>query len=69
MLLKEALLTLAGVVETWLFLGTILLVFVVTHMQNFWYMIHFRRSRNIDYAGGEEIKDLHTVVMISLTFD
>lgn len=43
-------------------LGTILLVFIVTHMQNFWYVMHFGNIKlvNID---GLAIKDLHTVVM------
>ena len=43
-------------------LGTILLVFIVTHMQNFWYVMHFGEVSKI-IVGGEEVKDLHTVVM------
>ena len=43
-------------------LGTILLVFIVTHMQNFWYVMHFGEVSKM-IVGGEDIKDLHTVVM------
>lgn len=43
-------------------LGTILLVFIVTHMQNFWYVMHFGEVSKI-IIGGEEVKDLHTVVL------
>ena len=43
-------------------LGTILLVFIVTHMQNFWYVMHFGEVGKLT-VGGQEIKDLHTVVM------
>jgi succinate dehydrogenase / fumarate reductase, cytochrome b subunit len=39
-------------------LGTIILVFLVSHMQNFWYVMHFGP---IGESGG--LKDLHTVVM------
>ncbi|MDC1486250.1 succinate dehydrogenase, partial [Flavobacteriales bacterium] len=40
-------------------LGTIILVFLVSHMQNFWYEMHFG-GIGPDPAG---LKDLHTVVM------
>lgn len=40
-------------------LGTIILVFLVTHMQNFWYRVHFDAA--IPMQG--ELKDLHTVVL------
>ena len=43
-------------------LGTILLVFIVTHMQNFWYVMHFGDIKLVD-IDGLAIKDLHTVVM------
>ena len=43
-------------------LGTILLVFIVTHMQNFWYVMHFGDIKIVD-IDGIAIKDLHTVVM------
>jgi len=39
-------------------LGTILLVFIVTHMMNFWYVMHFGPI-GVDAAGN---RDLHTVV-------
>lgn len=40
-------------------LGTVLLVFIVTHMQHFWYEMHFG-SVGVDESG---VKDLHTEVM------
>ena len=40
-------------------LGTIILVFLVSHMQNFWYVMHFGP---IDFDS-DGLKDLHTVVM------
>ena len=44
-------------------LGTIVLVFLVTHMQNFWWQMHFGEVAMIDYDGeGESVKDLYTVV-------
>ena len=43
-------------------LGTILLVFIVTHMQHFWYVMHFGEVGHV-LIGGESIKDLHTVVI------
>lgn len=39
-------------------LGTILLVFIVTHMQHFWWTMHFGDIIMVD-----GVKDLHTVVM------
>lgn len=44
-------------------LGTIVLVFLVTHMQNFWYVMHFDKSIPVQVVDGESLKDLHTVVM------
>lgn len=43
-------------------LGTILLVFIVTHMQHFWYVMHFGGIEQV-IIGGESVKNLHTVVM------
>ncbi len=40
-------------------LGTVILVFIITHMCNFWAVMHFG-SINPDPAGN---KDLHTIVM------
>ena len=42
-------------------LGTIVLVFLVTHMQNFWWQMHFGEVAMLDYDG-EQVKDLYTVV-------
>ena len=42
-------------------LGTIVLVFLVTHMQNFWWQMHFGEVAVLDYDG-EQVKDLYTVV-------
>ena len=39
-------------------LGTIILVFLVSHMQNFWYVMHFGPIGEVN-----GLKDLHTVVM------
>ena len=43
-------------------LGTILLVFIVTHMQHFWYVMHFGGIEQV-LIDGELVKDLHTEVM------
>lgn len=44
-------------------LGTIILVFIVVHMSNFWYEMHWGEI-GTDAAGN---KDLHTVVMAAFT--
>jgi len=44
-------------------LGTIILVFIVVHMSNFWYVMHFG-DIPMDSAGN---KDLHTVVVAAFT--
>lgn len=44
-------------------LGTVVLVFLVTHMQNFWWKMHFDAEMPTQLVNGEELKDLHTVVM------
>lgn len=43
-------------------LGTIVLVFIVTHMQNFWWKMHFSEmpTQTVD---GVVLKDLYTVVL------
>jgi succinate dehydrogenase / fumarate reductase, cytochrome b subunit len=45
-------------------LGTLILVFIVIHMKNFWYEMHFG---SLDYAvyRGENYKDLYKVVMFA----
>tara|TARA_B100001741_G_C16344601_1_gene501138 strand:- start:43 stop:747 length:705 start_codon:yes stop_codon:yes gene_type:complete len=43
-------------------LGTIVLVFIVTHMQNFWWRMHFGDMPR-QMVNGQEINDLHTVVL------
>ncbi|MGB0179302.1 MAG: succinate dehydrogenase, partial [Flavobacteriales bacterium] len=43
-------------------LGTIVLVFIVTHMQNFWWRMHFGDMPS-QMVNGQELKDLHTVVL------
>ncbi len=43
-------------------LGTIVLVFLVTHMQNFWWQMHFGEVAMVDYDG-VLVKDLYTVVV------
>ena len=42
-------------------LGTIVLVFLVTHMQNFWWQMHFGEVAMVNYDG-VMVKDLYTVV-------
>ena len=44
-------------------LGTIILAFIVVHMSNFWYVMHFG-DIPMDAAGN---KDLHTVVVAAFT--
>ena len=44
-------------------LGTVVLVFLVTHMQNFWWRMHFDQAMPTQTVNGAELKDLHTVVM------
>lgn len=44
-------------------LGTIILVFIVVHMANFWYVMHWGPI-GVDSAGN---KDLHTVVITAFT--
>jgi succinate dehydrogenase / fumarate reductase cytochrome b subunit len=44
-------------------LGTVILVFIVVHMSNFWYVMHFGEI-GLDTAGN---KDLHTVVVAAFT--
>lgn len=44
-------------------LGTIILVFIVVHMSNFWYVMHFGEI-GVDSVGN---KDLHTVVIAAFT--
>jgi succinate dehydrogenase / fumarate reductase, cytochrome b subunit len=41
-------------------LGTVLLVFIATHMQNFWWRMHFDAQIPMDNNG---LKDLHKVVL------
>ena len=43
-------------------LGTIVLVFIVTHMQNFWWKMHFSEMPK-QLVEGVELKDLYTVVL------
>lgn len=50
-------------------LGTVILVFIVTHMTNFWARMHFDESLPMQTMGPdgkaleEPLKDLHTIVM------
>jgi len=43
-------------------LGTIILVFLVTHMQNFWWQMHFGSVPMQTLEDGTQIKDLYFVV-------
>lgn len=44
-------------------LGTVILAFIVVHMQNFWYQMHWGPVGMQIAPDGTELKDLHTVVM------
>ena len=43
-------------------LGTIVLVFLVTHMQNFWWQMHFGSVPLQQLEDGTQVKDLYAVV-------
>lgn len=43
-------------------LGTIILVFLVTHMQNFWWQMHFGALPMQELEDGSQVKDLYSVV-------
>ena len=43
-------------------LGTVMLVFIVVHMQNFWWQMHFGAVSTLT-VDGVEMHDLHSVVM------
>ena len=42
-------------------LGTIVLIFLVTHMQNFWWQMHFGSVPMQQLEDGSQIKDLYSV--------
>jgi len=44
-------------------LGTVILAFIVMHMQNFWYQMHWGQVGVQTAPDGSELKDLHTVVL------
>ncbi len=44
-------------------LGTIMLVFIVMHMGQFWFKYKFGEVPYMETADGEKMKDLHTIVM------
>lgn len=44
-------------------LGTIMLVFIVMHMGQFWFKYKFGDVPYMETADGEKMKDLHTIVM------
>jgi succinate dehydrogenase / fumarate reductase cytochrome b subunit len=44
-------------------LGTVILAFIVVHMQNFWFQMHFGDVPYVLLPDGTSVKDLHTVVM------
>ena len=43
-------------------LGTVLLVFIAVHLQNFWYQMHFGHIPTYSLADGSSVKDLHAIV-------
>ena len=44
-------------------LGTLLLIFVVIHMGDFWYTMHYGSIPSVEYDGGGSIKNLYLVVV------
>ena len=44
-------------------LGTIILVFIVTHMSNFWAKMHFDESMHTTEINGRKVKDLYEIVV------
>lgn len=44
-------------------LGTIILVFILLHMYQFWLQMKMGATEMVTYEGGEPIKDLYTLVM------
>lgn len=47
-------------------LGTIIFVFLVIHLRNFWYEMHWGGINTVEYDG-EMYKDLYTVVAVSFS--
>lgn len=47
-------------------LGTIIFVFLVIHLKNFWYEMHWGGIPTVKYEG-EDVKDLFTVVEVAYT--
>ncbi|MCG8385070.1 MAG: succinate dehydrogenase cytochrome b subunit [Cytophagales bacterium] len=47
-------------------LGTIILVFLIIHLKNFWYEMHWGGIAKVVYDG-VEVKDLYTVVEVAYT--
>lgn len=43
-------------------LGSIVLIFIVMHMANFWWVMHYGAMPTQTLTDGTELKDLHTVV-------
>jgi len=44
-------------------LGTLLLIFIVIHMSDFWYTMHYGPIPSVEYDGGGSIKNLYLVVV------
>ncbi len=44
-------------------LGTVILVFIISHMSHFWYVMHFGELASQTTADGVVLRDLHTEVM------
>ena len=43
------------------FLGTVLLVFIVVHLQNFWWKMHYGETPKVD-INGHEVTDIYKIV-------
>lgn len=47
-------------------MGSILFIFIVVHLANFWYKFHYGSLPTVNYeATGQPIKDLYTVVQVA----
>jgi succinate dehydrogenase / fumarate reductase cytochrome b subunit len=48
-------------------LGTLLLIFLIIHMQNFWYEFKFGNPPTVTYEGSGEYRDLYTIVVVAFS--
>jgi succinate dehydrogenase / fumarate reductase cytochrome b subunit len=46
-------------------MGSILLIFIVIHLADFWWKFHFGDVPTQNYGGEEDLKDLYTIVQVA----